>query len=212
MTGRACRRTGSCTRAPAPLAQRSGLGTRLLRALAAQLRGSFARRPGEAGLGTVVELRFPVDAPGRGRSERLKKEGQGGGILPGPSSISLGWHLPRGECQAHKKEGWGSGREYFSLPPFLPVRPPARAAGTRRIAPPGVAPGTAAAMSAATSSFCQSTPVSTPMRRNIQTTSSIATLPVAPGAKGQPPIPPEAASKMRQPASRPATTLATPMP
>jgi two-component sensor histidine kinase len=56
---------GELHETPAPLAQGSGLGTRLLRALAAQLRGSFARRPGEAGLGTVVELRFPVDAPGR---------------------------------------------------------------------------------------------------------------------------------------------------
>jgi two-component sensor histidine kinase len=43
----------------------SGLGTRLLRALAAQLRGSFARRAGEDGVGTVVELRFPADRPGR---------------------------------------------------------------------------------------------------------------------------------------------------
>jgi len=42
----------------------SGLGTRLLRALAAQLRGAFTRRPGEGGIGTIVELRFPVEAPG----------------------------------------------------------------------------------------------------------------------------------------------------
>jgi len=56
---------GELHETPAPLPQGSGLGTRLLRALAAQLRGTFARRPGEAGLGTVVELRFPVDAPGR---------------------------------------------------------------------------------------------------------------------------------------------------
>lgn len=48
---------------PAALPQGSGLGTRLLRALAAQLRGSFARRSGEDGVGTMVELRFPVDAP-----------------------------------------------------------------------------------------------------------------------------------------------------
>jgi two-component sensor histidine kinase len=43
----------------------AGLGTRLLRALAAQLRGSFARHPGPgcAG-GTVAELRFPAEAPG----------------------------------------------------------------------------------------------------------------------------------------------------
>jgi two-component sensor histidine kinase len=38
----------------------AGLGTRLLRALAAQLRGHFARRPGEDGRGTVAELRFTV--------------------------------------------------------------------------------------------------------------------------------------------------------
>jgi two-component sensor histidine kinase len=42
----------------------SGLGTRLLSALAAQLRGTFTRRPGENGVGTVAELRFPVKAPG----------------------------------------------------------------------------------------------------------------------------------------------------
>jgi two-component sensor histidine kinase len=41
-----------------------GLGTRLLGALAAQLRGSFKRLPGEGGVGTVAELRFPVQAPG----------------------------------------------------------------------------------------------------------------------------------------------------
>jgi two-component sensor histidine kinase len=41
----------------------TGLGTRLLRALAAQLRGSFSRGPGPGGVGTVAELRFPVDAP-----------------------------------------------------------------------------------------------------------------------------------------------------
>jgi two-component sensor histidine kinase len=42
----------------------SGLGTRLLGALAAQLRGSFVRRASEGGTGTVAELRFPVEAPG----------------------------------------------------------------------------------------------------------------------------------------------------
>ena len=41
-----------------------GLGTRLLAALAAQLRGTFKRLPGEGGAGTVAELRFPVQAPG----------------------------------------------------------------------------------------------------------------------------------------------------
>lgn len=43
----------------------SGFGTRLLRALAAQLRGSFSRLPASLGTGTVAELRFPVEAPGR---------------------------------------------------------------------------------------------------------------------------------------------------
>lgn len=38
----------------------AGLGTRLLRALAAQLRGSFTRKPGPNGTGTVAELRFPT--------------------------------------------------------------------------------------------------------------------------------------------------------
>jgi len=40
--------------------QTSGLGTRLLQALAAQLRGSFRREIGHGGEGTVAELRFPV--------------------------------------------------------------------------------------------------------------------------------------------------------
>jgi two-component sensor histidine kinase len=39
----------------------TGIGTRLLRALAAQLRGSFSRRLGEDGVGTIAELRFPAD-------------------------------------------------------------------------------------------------------------------------------------------------------
>lgn len=47
-----------------PRGSGSGLGTRLLAALAAQLRGTFTRRPGEGGVGTVAELRFPVTAPG----------------------------------------------------------------------------------------------------------------------------------------------------
>jgi two-component sensor histidine kinase len=42
----------------------TGLGTRLLRALAAQLRGSFTRRLGGCSTGTVAELRFPVETPG----------------------------------------------------------------------------------------------------------------------------------------------------
>lgn len=42
----------------------TGLGTRMLRALGAQLRGSFKRGPGEYG-GTVCVLRFPVPEPGQ---------------------------------------------------------------------------------------------------------------------------------------------------
>jgi len=40
-----------------------GLGTRILQALAAQLRGTIVRRPAD-GAGTEVELRFPAAAPG----------------------------------------------------------------------------------------------------------------------------------------------------
>jgi two-component sensor histidine kinase len=50
---------------PAPPPHGSGLGTRLLRALAAQLRGTFSRQPGECGRGTVASLRFPAVPPGR---------------------------------------------------------------------------------------------------------------------------------------------------
>jgi hypothetical protein len=42
------------------------------------------------------------------------------------------------------------------------------------------------------------------------TRSSVARLPAAPGAYGQPPVPPVAASKQRIPPARPATTLARP--
>lgn len=49
---------------PAPTPTGAGLGTRLLRALAAQLRGSFSRGPGAEAVGTRAELRFPVAQPG----------------------------------------------------------------------------------------------------------------------------------------------------
>jgi len=49
---------------PAQPAGGAGLGTRLLRALASQLRGRFARRRGPDGRGTVAELRFPAAEPG----------------------------------------------------------------------------------------------------------------------------------------------------
>jgi two-component sensor histidine kinase len=52
---------------PAPAARDAGLGTRLLRALAAQLRGQFARHPGPGGRGTVAELRFTAAEPGSAR-------------------------------------------------------------------------------------------------------------------------------------------------
>lgn len=42
----------------------TGLGTRLLRGMAAQLRGSFNRGAGQQGTGTRAELRFPAEAPG----------------------------------------------------------------------------------------------------------------------------------------------------
>jgi two-component sensor histidine kinase len=51
-------------RTPSP-PRGTGIGTRLLRALAAQLRGSFSRRLGEDGVGTVAQLRFPADPLGR---------------------------------------------------------------------------------------------------------------------------------------------------
>lgn len=61
--------TGSPEEDPRPDGERArplgtGLGTRLLRGMAAQLRGSFSRGPGAGGLGTRAELHFPVHAPG----------------------------------------------------------------------------------------------------------------------------------------------------
>ncbi|MFC7539933.1 sensor histidine kinase [Siccirubricoccus deserti] len=43
----------------------TGLGTRLMHGLAAQLRGRFSRAAGEAGVGTIAQLRFPVVEPRR---------------------------------------------------------------------------------------------------------------------------------------------------
>jgi|GEM_PF-715176 len=48
---------------PAAPPRDAGLGTRLLRALAAQLRGRFDRHPGAEGRGTLALLRFPVAEP-----------------------------------------------------------------------------------------------------------------------------------------------------
>jgi two-component sensor histidine kinase len=47
-----------------PMPTGAGLGTRLLRALATQVRGRFTRRSGEEGRGTIAELRFPAKPPG----------------------------------------------------------------------------------------------------------------------------------------------------
>jgi two-component sensor histidine kinase len=56
---------GELERAPPDQPQQgAGLGTRLLRALAAQLRGTFRRVPGPGQVGTLAELRFPVQQPG----------------------------------------------------------------------------------------------------------------------------------------------------
>jgi two-component sensor histidine kinase len=43
----------------------TGLGTRLLQGLAAQLRGTLSRGRREDGAGTLAELRFPVLQPKR---------------------------------------------------------------------------------------------------------------------------------------------------
>ena len=48
---------------PQPSRLLAGLGTRLLRALASQLRGSFTRQTGPGERGCVAVLRFPVVAP-----------------------------------------------------------------------------------------------------------------------------------------------------
>lgn len=61
--------TGTPAEDQPPISSRSrplgtGLGTRLLRGMAAQLRGSFSRGPGADGCGTRAELIFPVRTPG----------------------------------------------------------------------------------------------------------------------------------------------------
>ena len=58
----------------------------------------------------------------------------------------------------------------------------------------------------------RSIPVLTPMSSTMCTSSSVAMLPVAPGAYGQPPRPPTEASKSDTPSSRAASTLASPVP
>src|SRR5690606_40263662 len=62
----------------------------------------------------------------------------------------------------------------------------------------------------ATSISCsRSMPVSYPERLSMYTRSSVATLPVALGAKGQPPIPPTLASNVYTPAETAAYAFAT---
>ena len=58
----------------------------------------------------------------------------------------------------------------------------------------------------------RSMPVATPMSSTMCTSSSVAMLPVAPGAYGQPPRPPTEASKSATPSSSAASTLASPVP
>ena len=55
-------------------------------------------------------------------------------------------------------------------------------------------------------------PVSTPMPWSMNTRSSVARFPAAPGAYGQPPSPPMLASKVVTPADRPTSALASAVP
>jgi hypothetical protein len=55
-------------------------------------------------------------------------------------------------------------------------------------------------------------PVSMPIACSMATTSSVARLPDAPGAYGQPPRPPTAASMVSMPSDSPATQLASAAP
>src|SRR4051812_35765122 len=61
-------------------------------------------------------------------------------------------------------------------------------------------------------SFSKSMPVGKPLLSHRKTRSSNTTLPVAPGAKGQPPRPPSEPSRMRAPSSSAAAAFAMPMP
>lgn len=63
----ATRAVGGEERAAAPPGNGGGLGTRLLHALAAQLRGTITLRRGADGVGTTAELRFPCARPGTPR-------------------------------------------------------------------------------------------------------------------------------------------------
>src|SRR5499427_1341182 len=68
------------------------------------------------------------------------------------------------------------------------------------------------AAAAASIIAARSTPVPTPMSSTMYTSSSVAMLPLAPGAYGQPPSPPTDASKSSTPSSSAARTFASPVP
>ena len=77
---------------------------------------------------------------------------------------------------------------------------------------PSGRPSTSCAAREASISAGRSIPVSTPISCSIETTSSVATLPVAPGGTGQPPSSPKLDSKESTPCSSAASTLARPWP
>ena len=72
--------------------------------------------------------------------------------------------------------------------------------GNKRTWPPVSTSGSESINAAASSSLFKSTPVEIPIFSKVKTRSSLAVFPDAPGAKGQPPNPAAAASKMRMPA------------
>src|SRR4051812_42245961 len=85
--------------------------------------------------------------------------------------------------------------------------------GPARRTPDGsVRPSSFSAISAVTISRSRSIPVSKPMSCSMWTTSSVATLPEAPGAYGQPPIPPTLASNSLTPNSSAVRMFASPVP
>src|SRR5918997_4579112 len=135
----------------------------------------------------------PHLAPEQVRPDQLLRDVRGHGCLRG--SFPLWSRVPRCCCrpgQALAPAAAGSGGTAQVAE--------AAASSASRARPPAEAPGRAAASRATGRRASRSTPVATPIRSNIQTTSSVATLPVAPGAKGQPPRPPAEASNTRRPA------------
>ena len=85
-------------------------------------------------------------------------------------------------------------------------------AGTRQLAVEGLTGQQSGQQALRPISASRSMPVSKPIASSMKTRSSVATLPLAPGACGQPPSPPSEASKERMPVSSAATTLARPRP